>query len=1133
MKKLTRLRLINWHLFANETVPIDEITFLTGANGTGKSTIIDAMQIVLLGDTTGRNFNKAANDRTGRTLKGYLRGETGEKEDGTVLYLRSQRFTSYIALEFFDDVAASPFTLGIVFDTFADGSEEHHFFCLNSGFPEHNFTNVGLLENVTRALTYEEFSLWCRQAMESGDYTFFDSNLAYQQFIKVKFGNLPDKYFSLFKKAVSFSPITNISSFITEFVCDLDYNIDIEPMQKNIEQYKILELEAKKLKVKLEALSEIREDYEKFQKVKSDLRLSEYLNDRADYETVRTQIDQYRKNVDSYKMRLAEIAATVEDGQRNIADFSRQKEQLIAQKIQSDGYQMSTTLALEKSQIMEKISALGLTYQSLVASLNQYIGTFGRASEEFYSHFKNVDLDFMSEENRGRTVDFLEQSADLARVVTGVKEAIAGESLTPDLVRDFQAEMSGYRQKALALKRDFDTEIFTLQGELDVLSRDFEEMRSGRKPFNQKYMEVRNALEASLKERHPDAAVEIYCDLVDIDDRRWTKAIEAAIYAQKFNFFVDPEYYEEANRILTEITRQHSYFGVSIVDSERLIAEDFSARPDSVAAVISTDHEGARAYTDYLLGRIKRCETFAEARASGSGLLPNCTGYRGFGSWYLNLRNAQISFIGTRVDENTMFEKREERDAVNRRFEIYSDFSNHLQDIASLDLMSVNECATYVADLTQRSAIAELERHADRLDERMKEGTLKSVSQIDEKIAAFDADIKDLEQEREQLLIERGGLSNQIEHLTTETIPVSERQLSILAQKLAGYDATFVDEICVPVFASALEKSASLARIKEEARVRFIQLQSRINTAREKLLGARSAYTATYHLSYDVTKEDDNSEFDRDYESLSQVELPGYEQKINEAHQKAIKEFKDDFIYKLRTSIETVKSQIQELNVALEDVRFGRDTYRFSVQPNKNYESYYEMITDDLLLNVGDAEDSFLLKYRDNMNNLFSLISDATSDRGADEKAQILENIARFTDYRTYLVFDLLVTRNGQESSLARTFKRQSGGETQTPFYISILASFAQLYRVGQKDNTTRLVIFDEAFSKMDGTRIKEAVALLRSFGLQAILSTPSEKLRDLANDVDLILVTVHDVKKNRSYLDRFREAEKQPLKNP
>ena len=80
MIKLTKLRLINWHYFTNTTVDIENITFLTGANGTGKSTIIDALQTVLLGDTTGRNFNKAANEKTGRTIfTGRLFGRRKKK----------------------------------------------------------------------------------------------------------------------------------------------------------------------------------------------------------------------------------------------------------------------------------------------------------------------------------------------------------------------------------------------------------------------------------------------------------------------------------------------------------------------------------------------------------------------------------------------------------------------------------------------------------------------------------------------------------------------------------------------------------------------------------------------------------------------------------------------------------------------------------------------------------------------------------------------------------------------------------------------------------------------------------------------------------------------------------------------
>jgi len=97
---------------------------------------------------------------------------------------------------------------------------------------------------------------------------------------------------------------------------------------------------------------------------------------------------------------------------------------------------------------------------------------------------------------------------------------------------------------------------------------------------------------------------------------------------------------------------------------------------------------------------------------------------------------------------------------------------------------------------------------------------------------------------------------------------------------------------------------------------------------------------------------------------------------------------------------------------------------------------------------------------------------------------------------------------------LSRTLHKKSGGETQTPFYISVLASFAQLYRIRHKnesDNTMRLIIFDEAFSKMDSERIQESIKLLRRFGLQAVLSAPPEKIGDIAPLVDRNLCVIRN----------------------
>lgn len=80
MKKLQKILLINWLYFSKEIISVDDINFLTGKNGAGKSTVIDALQIVLLGETNARNFNQAANEKSQRTLDGYLRADMDEKE---------------------------------------------------------------------------------------------------------------------------------------------------------------------------------------------------------------------------------------------------------------------------------------------------------------------------------------------------------------------------------------------------------------------------------------------------------------------------------------------------------------------------------------------------------------------------------------------------------------------------------------------------------------------------------------------------------------------------------------------------------------------------------------------------------------------------------------------------------------------------------------------------------------------------------------------------------------------------------------------------------------------------------------------------------------------------------------------
>ena len=98
---LSRICLNNWHYIRHRVLSFHEgVNFFTGHSGSGKSTVIDAMQIVLYANTDGRGFfNKAAADDSDRSLIEYLRGMVNIGEDEKFSYLRSQNFSSTIVLE--------------------------------------------------------------------------------------------------------------------------------------------------------------------------------------------------------------------------------------------------------------------------------------------------------------------------------------------------------------------------------------------------------------------------------------------------------------------------------------------------------------------------------------------------------------------------------------------------------------------------------------------------------------------------------------------------------------------------------------------------------------------------------------------------------------------------------------------------------------------------------------------------------------------------------------------------------------------------------------------------------------------------------------------------------------------------
>ena len=143
-KALSKICLNNWHYIDRRVLSLNQgVNFFTGHSGSGKSTVIDALQIVLYANTDGRGFfNKAAADDSDRSLIEYLRGMVNIGDNNEFQYLRNKNFSSTIVIELENTDTREKQCVGIVFDVETATNEISRLFFWHKG---------GLLENHYRA----------------------------------------------------------------------------------------------------------------------------------------------------------------------------------------------------------------------------------------------------------------------------------------------------------------------------------------------------------------------------------------------------------------------------------------------------------------------------------------------------------------------------------------------------------------------------------------------------------------------------------------------------------------------------------------------------------------------------------------------------------------------------------------------------------------------------------------------------------------------------------------------------------------------------------------------------------------------------------------------------------------------
>lgn len=1095
MKKLKKILLINWLYFSKEIIEVGDVNFLTGKNGAGKSTVIDALQIVLLGETNARNFNQAANEKSQRTLDGYLRADMDENNPYS---RRGKDFSSYIACEFLDEIEGTSFVTGVVFDCRSDGSKQERFFIYVGTLPENCFVDNG------EAMEIPALRRFLKQHYAKAE--IYDTQKEYRRNMLSRWNVHNEQVLRMMKKAVSFRPIVDIQKFITENICDIPEKPDIEAMQQNIRDYKRHEMLAQRQEEKLSALQEIGKLYREMNQAVDRWRVQSFLVLWSHKELVQAQIDRRELEKQDCAADLVSTEKAIETLTTQIEQKESRRRELDLACAQSSVFQEEERLRNQKQMLLDEQKKLMQDLQALTVEIKR--------DALWWNELCRAVLAWNSEEVLGPVQDAAEEVLKTFKLFTSGNYEIFSHSLTPfEEVQQAVAALSNAIRNARYKVQDHIAELRTWKDEKNSALAN---LRKNIKDYPRGLLQFKERLANELEKQAGCAVrIDILADVLELADERWRGAVEGYLNAQKFYLLVDPAYYQNALSIFDRIKNEFgSSFG--LVDIGKLRErEKISPWDDSLAKKVETENMLARSYIDYLLGRVVCCNTAAQLRKHRTAITADGMLYQGYVARVIRRELMDDAFIGRRAVSLRISRLQEELAQIEAEL-------RHWAPI--LQLLSKQKEPLFTQYFVQSTVVEkqnaylrgiEINGEISSIDEQLSKLDLLWLDEQRKTIALLGDEIVVLNKDKETKVLQIGQYKERIRQLDFEVLPDHYQQLTGIEDRLQDeFPVAYQQNTGIPRYQQELSRLKRADVVHKNFSNRLEQSVNERETTRRKLFTARKEYTDRFKPCSFRVESMDNDEYEAEQRLLEESELPKYREKIRAARESAMEQFQNDFLAKLKSSIDQVQDQVRSLNRALRQAQFGTDSYQFRVERNPDYAEYYDMIMAPELMegDMGLFALPFQDKYGHLIEKLFSQITMADDTQlNARKQSELQENIQRYTDFRTYLKFDLETTdQNGSKQLLSQTLNTKSGGETQTPFYIAVLASFAQLYRVNDTSsfgNTVRLAVFDEAFNKMDSDRIIESVHLLRKMGLQAIICTPPDKVSDIMPIADRTLL--------------------------
>ncbi len=351
MITLERVRLVLWHFFDDVTIPVGNRCLLTGDNGSGKSTIVDAIQYVMAADLRKARFNAAAGDRRGgRDLAGYIRCKLGSE---ATEYLRGDT-VGHVMLEFSTEEGS--FTAAACIEAYTDGRTSDHFW-IGDNLP---VETLAVRAADGRPLSWRQF----RDLALPRGIVPYDSASQYRRDFTSRLGvfrrmTAYNPYLEAFTRSVSFTPLVSVDRFVCDYILD-EQPLRIEDMKANLESYKEAEREAHAAGRRIEALGRIMAAADEHANYLRVLRQQEYLKRRVDRDLEAEQAERLALREDALSSALARIEREIIETEADKASLESERLATGTALARDDTHLLFTRMKEKREELAVRLSGARL-----------------------------------------------------------------------------------------------------------------------------------------------------------------------------------------------------------------------------------------------------------------------------------------------------------------------------------------------------------------------------------------------------------------------------------------------------------------------------------------------------------------------------------------------------------------------------------------------------------------------------------------------------------------------------------------------------------------------------------------------------------------------------------------------------